>query len=82
MNTSGRGSFSRFAQGMRRLLLGTVLAAGCTAAARAATVPLPQLGAGPVEMRVAYAINPRLPRMDAAQLATLLDAMRDAVREH
>jgi len=82
MNTSGRGSFSRFAQGMRRLLLGTVRAAGCTAAARAATVPLPQLGAGPVEMRVAYAINPRLPRMDAAQLATLLDAMRDAVREH
>ena len=51
-------------------------------AAVADTVPLPRLGAQPVELRVAYAINPRLPRMDAAQLTTLLDAMRDGVREH
>ncbi|MGE0330033.1 MAG: hypothetical protein AB7P37_05020 [Ramlibacter sp.] len=82
MNALGHRRFTRFAHGMCCVLLGAVLAAAHTAPARAATVPLPRLGAGPVELRVAYAINPRLPRMDAAQLATLLDAMRGAVREH
>lgn len=66
----------------RSLALGAVLAAGSTAPAWAAAVPVPRLGADPVELRVAYLVNPRLPRMDAAQLTLLLEAMRDAVREH
>ena len=82
MNAFDQGAFVRFVHGVRCLLLGAVLAAGSTAQVGAATVPLPRLGTDPVELRVAYAINPRLPRMDAAQLATLLEAMRGAVREH
>lgn len=50
--------------------------------AAAATVPLPKLPAGPVDMRVAYAVNPRLPRMDAQQLQTALAAMGGAVKDH
>lgn len=65
----------RLALAALALLLGT-------RAAIAATVPLPVLPEGPVEMRVAYAVNPRLPRMDAQQLAIALEAMQRAVREH
>lgn len=64
----------------RSVLMGMLLLAG--GAAAAATVPLPRPGTGPLELRVAYLINPRLPRMDPAQLTVLLDAMRSAVREH
>lgn len=45
-------------------------------------VPLPGLPQGPIELRVAYAVNPRLPRMTAAQLTVLLAAAGDAAREH
>lgn len=77
MNAFCRGFVERLA---RSVLLGTLLVAG--GAASAAAVPLPRLGADPVELRVAYLVNPRLPRMDAAQLNLLLDAMRGAVRAH
>jgi len=52
--------------------------------ARAASdvVPLPELPPGPIEMRVAYVVNSRLPRMNQAQLEILLTATRNAVREH
>lgn len=65
-----------------RLALAVLALVLCARAATAATVPLPVLPAGPVEMRVAYAVNPRLPRMDAQQLAIALEAMQRAVREH
>ena len=70
----------RLAARTRSVLMGVLLVAG--GAAAAATVPLPRLGTGPLELRVAYLINPRLPRMDATQLTVLLDTMRSAVREH
>ncbi len=63
-------------------LLTWLLAACATGQAGAGTVPLPRLDAQGVQLRVAYAVNPRLPRMDEAQLAILLDAMQGAVREH
>ena len=52
--------------------------------ARAASdvVPLPELPPGPIEMRVAYVVNSRLPRMNQAQLEILLTATWNAVREH
>ena len=82
MKAFGREFVDRFARGARGVLLGALLAAGSCAPAWAATVPLPRLGTDPVELRVAYLVNPSLPRMDAAQLTLLLDAMRGAVREH
>ena len=45
-------------------------------------VPLPELPPGPIEMRVAYVVNSRLPRMNSAQLQILLAATGNAVREH
>jgi hypothetical protein len=53
---------------------------GC--AAQPKMVPVPQLPAGAIEMRVAHVVNPRLPRMDASQLRILLDEARNAAREH
>ena len=44
---------------------------GCAAQPR--IVPVPELPGGPIELRVAHVVNPRLPRMDAAQLRALLD---------
>lgn len=76
------GFVDRFAHAGRGLWLGALMAAGCAVPGWAATVPLPRLGADPVALRVAYLVNPRLPRMDAAQLNLLLEAMRGAVREH
>lgn len=64
---------------------GLIALAGCTAAPAAPSpriVPLPVLPAGPVELRVVHAVNPRLPRMDAAQLEILLAAMSEGVRDH
>jgi len=65
------------------LLLLCALLAGCAGHAPVTrTVPLPVLPQGPVDMRVAYVVNPRLPRMDAQQLQVLLDSMREAVQAH
>jgi len=68
--------FSRFFAAL------TFLLTGMNAAAQSNIVPLPVLPAGPVDMRVAYVINPRLPRMDATQLQRLLAATRTTVLEH
>lgn len=66
--------------------LALFLGAGAGALAQAQTsrnvVALPQLGTGPVDMRVAYVVNPRLHRMDARQLAIALDAVREATLAH
>ncbi|NJS35839.1 MAG: hypothetical protein HC765_04405 [Brachymonas sp.] len=45
-------------------------------------VPLPQLGEGVIELRVAHIINPRLPRMSAAQTALMLEQMKQTAQEH
>ena len=45
-------------------------------------LPVPVLPKGPLEMRVAYAINPRLPRFTPAQLAALLDATKRTAQQH
>ena len=45
-------------------------------------LPVPVLPKGPVEMRAAYAVNPRLPRFTAVQLARLLDATARTARQH
>jgi ribosome modulation factor len=55
---------------------------GCQGARPPSMVPLPRIEAGTVQMRVAYLVNDRLPRMDPAQLAALLEAARAAAREH
>ncbi len=44
--------------------------------------PLPVLPDGPVTLRVAHVVNPRLPRVTDAELALLLDQTRRTVREH
>ena len=68
-----------------RLVFG-VLAAGLfaswSATAKTAIVPLPQLGNGPVELRLAHAVNPRLTSLDPDELATLLAETRQVVRDH
>ncbi len=45
-------------------------------------VPLPKLPAGPIDLRVAYLVNARLPRMNAEQLGVLLAATQQAAQEH
>lgn len=48
-------------------------------------VPLPHLplpAEGPIELRVAHVINPRLPRMSDAQIAILLEQMARSTQEH
>lgn len=45
-------------------------------------VPLPKLPRGPIDMRVAHVVNPRLPRMTPAQLQILLDAVAATARAH
>jgi len=52
------------------------------AGAASNVVPLPKLPSGTIEMRVAYVVNPRLPRMSPAQLEILLAATKSTVREH
>lgn len=59
------------------LLLTTGFAHGA-----ANVVPLPRLPNGPIEMRVAHVVNPRLPRMTAKQLQILLNAAAATVRDH
>ena len=60
----------------------TLLTAACANPVATHVVPLPVLPNGPVDIRVAYVVNPRLPQMDAAELETLLASMRSAVLEH
>jgi len=65
------------------LLFGLLLATGCSRLpSPQRTVPLPQLPSGPVELRVAHVINPRLPRMNDGQLQILLNAVRETSRQH
>jgi hypothetical protein len=45
-------------------------------------LPLPTLPNGSIELRVAYAVNPRLPRMTPEQLQLLLESTQTAAREH
>jgi hypothetical protein len=54
----------------------------CKADSASRTVPLPQLPAGSIEMRVAYLVNPRLPKMNPDQLKALLEAARVTAREN
>ena len=73
---------------MRSLLalLFGFLWAGCSAAfaqtSNSAWVPLPDLGSGSVELRLAHAVNPRLGSLDPQELATMLAEARQLVREH
>lgn len=55
---------------------------GCRAQTLAQIVPLPQLPTGPVEMRVAYLVNDRLPKMTPEQLQVLLANARTTAKEH
>lgn len=55
---------------------------GCAGRVAPRVVELPVLPSGPIELRVAYVVNPRLPRMEAPELATLLASMAEAVRSH
>src|SRR5688572_26198585 len=61
-----------------------ILLASVAVAAHCASnvVPLPKLLQGTIEMRVAYVINPRLPRMSDAQLQILLESTKTTAREH
>ena len=45
-------------------------------------LPVPVLPNGPITMRVAYAVNPRLPRFTPAQLAALLAATARTAQQH
>jgi hypothetical protein len=72
-------------KGLLPLAGGFLLAAAIVnsqASAKSAWVPLPQLGSGSVELRLAHAVNPRLPALERSELATLLDEARQVVRKH
>lgn len=53
-----------------------------TFSGKAEQVPLPKLPDGPLEMRVAHVVNPRLPRLSRARLYVLLAATARTAREH
>ena len=55
---------------------------GVFSTAEAAELPLPKLPDGPIEMRVAHIVNPRLPRLSRARLYVLLASMARTAREH
>jgi hypothetical protein len=76
MKVSFRHGYLRIATAI--LLAGVAIAAHCASN----VVPLPRLPRGAIEMRVAYVINPRLPRMSDAQLKILLESTKTAAREH
>jgi hypothetical protein len=67
---------------IRYVIIIAIAIAGNLACVATHSVPVPKLPPGQIEMRVAYVVNPRLPRMSQAQLQVLLDATRNAVREH
>lgn len=60
--------------------LGTLGLAACSKSSP--FVPLPVLPNGLLEMRVAHAINPRLPRLTDAQLTSMLAATAATVKAH
>lgn len=66
----------------RRLLasLGLLATGACSKASP--YLPLPALPKGPIAMRVAHAVNPRLPRFSADQLNALLAATAVTARTH
>jgi hypothetical protein len=68
----------------RRALLAAslLLLAACQVPRGNKVVPLPRLPAGPIDLRVAYLVNDRLPRMSPAQLGVLLAATQQAAKEH
>ncbi|MBI4396478.1 MAG: hypothetical protein HY548_05245 [Elusimicrobia bacterium] len=59
-----------------------LLVVGCQRREEPSELSLPTFPQGSIELRVAYAVNPRLPRMTPAQLQILLQATRDTAREH
>lgn len=59
-----------------------LLVTACLVGSEPRQVPLPQLPPGPLTLRVAHVVNPRLPRMDAEQLEALLAATAAAAHEH
>ena len=61
------------------ILLAILMGGFCV---EAAEVPLPKLPDGPIEMRVAHIVNPRLPRLSRARLYVLLASMARTTREH
>lgn len=69
-------------RGPQRWALAAALWCGVSMQALAQQVPLPHWPDGPVELRVAHVINPRLPAMDDAQLSTLLRAAARTARAH
>ncbi|HEY8102685.1 MAG TPA: hypothetical protein VIF82_18250 [Burkholderiaceae bacterium] len=64
-----------------QFLLCLFLLSGCTTH-NVQYVPLPQLPLGAINLRVAYVINPRLPRMSSEQLQRLLLATQIASQQH
>lgn len=69
---------------MRRHLLLTVvmLLTGCAGTRSVGGfLPLPRLESEPIELRVAYVINSRLPRVDYAQLEAMLERARRGFKE-
>ena len=50
--------------------------------ANPAEVPVPKLSDGPIEMRVAHIVNPRLPRLSRARIYVLLASTARTAREH
>ena len=64
------------------VLMVALLATACATRVQTSVIPLPILPPGPIDIRVAYAVNPRLPRMDARQLELLLESMQKAVNDH
>ena len=67
---------------MSGFAIAAMVLASSLAHATPSEVPLPKLPQGPIEMRVAYVVNFRLPRMTDAQLQVLLAATRKAAQEH
>jgi len=70
---------------MRSLLTAIVLILALTGAGeteKIAFIPLPDLGTGPVTLRVVHAVNPRLNRISDDELQTLLAETRRAVKRN
>ena len=72
-----KNSFLRLA-----CFLATTMLASCISSTSTKFIPLPVLSSVPVDIRVAYVVNPRLPRMEPAEIEVLLESMRKAVLEH
>lgn len=69
---------------MRRLLacvLILLLFASCRKP-ETQVLPLPKLPDGPITLRVAHVVNPRLPQMTPEQIESMLTRMQQAAQEH